>query len=70
MSALSLIVQDDGQGFHPGDLLKPHAMGVLGMRERAVQLGGTLSVVATPGAGTTLTLLLPITSRAAIGSRS
>jgi signal transduction histidine kinase len=66
---LSLRVQDDGRGFQPGDLLKPHAMGVLEMRERAAQLGGTLSVVATPGMGTTLTLTLPITTRAATGSK-
>jgi signal transduction histidine kinase len=65
---LSLIVQDNGQGFQPSDLLKPQAMGVLSMRERAVQLGGALSVTATPGKGTTLTLILPIIRRAAAGS--
>jgi signal transduction histidine kinase len=66
---LSLIVQDDGQGFEPGDLLKPQAMGVLGMRERAVQLGGTLTVAATPGKGTRLALTLPISAKPVRGSR-
>jgi two-component system, NarL family, sensor histidine kinase UhpB len=67
-NGLSLVVQDNGRGFQPGDLLKPQAMGVLSMRERAVQLSGTLSVNATPGKGTTLTLTLPIIRRAATGS--
>lgn len=67
---LSLVVEDNGQGFGPGDLLKPHAMGVLEMRERATQLGGTLSVSAPPGKGTALTLTLPIAHRVATGSRA
>lgn len=69
-ATLTLIVQDNGRGFQPGDLLKPQAMGVLGMRERAVQLGGALSVVAAPAKGTTLTLILPLTDGAAPGSTS
>ncbi|MGE5602575.1 MAG: cache domain-containing protein, partial [Nitrososphaerales archaeon] len=64
---LSLVVEDNGRGFQSGDLLKPQAMGVLSMRERAVQLGGTLSVIATPGIGTTLTLTIPTIDRAATG---
>ncbi len=67
---LSLIVEDNGQGFGPGELLKPQAMGVLGMRERAMQLGGTLQVNAAPGEGTTLILRLPIADRATEGSGS
>lgn len=66
-AGLTLSVQDNGQGFQPGDLLKPQAMGVLGMRERAVQLGGVLKVVAAPGKGTTLTLTLPSVTKPAIG---
>jgi signal transduction histidine kinase len=61
-NVLFVVVQDNGRGFQPGDLLKTQAMGVLGMRERAVQLGGALSVTAVPGKGTTLTLTLPIIS--------
>lgn len=66
---LVLVVEDNGQDFGPGDSPKPQAMGVLGMRERATQLGGTLKVNAIPGTGTTLTLTLPITDRVATGSR-
>lgn len=65
---LSLIVQDDGGGFQPGDLLKPQALGVLEMRERAIQLDGALSVTAQPGEGAKLALTLPISDRARAGS--
>lgn len=68
---LSLVVQDNGEGFAPSDLLKPQAMGVLGMRERAVQLGGTLSVVGRSAKGATLTLTLPTgTDKTGMGSQS
>ncbi len=70
LDMLSLVVQDNGKGFEPSDLLKSQAIGVLGMRERAVQLGGALNIVATPGQGTTLTLTLPIISTPATGSES
>lgn len=56
---LALEVRDNGQGFAPSELTKPQAMGVLGMRERALQLGGTLDLVGAPGQGTRLTLILP-----------
>ncbi len=67
---LSLIVQDNGEGFEPGDLLKPQSLGVLSMRERAMQLGGALSVRAAPSNGTTLTLTLPVSGGAALGSET
>jgi PAS domain S-box-containing protein len=55
-----LIVEDDGAGFHPdgatdGDV----GMGLLSMRERAAQLGGTLEVESEPGAGTTIYVRVP-----------
>jgi signal transduction histidine kinase len=59
---LLLEVRDDGQGFVPSDLVKPQSMGVLGMRERALQLGGVLEVVGAPGKGATLRMSLPVVS--------
>jgi signal transduction histidine kinase len=59
--SVSLTVRDDGQGFDPSGQ-KPTARsgaGLLGMRERAALLGGTLTVASTPGRGTTITLHLP-----------
>jgi signal transduction histidine kinase len=61
---LELTVQDDGAGFDPQATLasEPSArsFGLLGMRERATAVGGTLSISSRPGAGTTITATLPL----------
>lgn len=49
---LALIIQDDGQGFVPGQVSAGY--GLLTMRNHAQLLGGHLSVESTPGKGTTL----------------
>lgn len=56
---LRLELSDDGCGFEPG-AQRPGAMGLLSMRERARELGGTLSVHSAPGAGTRLSLRLAL----------
>jgi len=38
----------------------PTAYGVMGMRERARQLGGRLSITSEPGQGSCLQLLIPL----------
>jgi signal transduction histidine kinase len=56
-----LVVTDDGRGFAPD---APHSgFGLLGLRERAALLGGTVTVDSSPGAGTRVTVTVP---RAAI----
>src|SRR5437588_1483523 len=48
-------VRDDGSGFDPADYQEPvgrRKLGVLGMTERAVALGGRLEVSSQPGRGT------------------
>jgi len=54
---IRLSIQDDGKGFRPE---QERGLGLLGMQERAGHLGGTLSIDAQPGRGTTLSILLPI----------
>ena len=56
-----LSVRDDGQGFAVDPDFRAYGghWGLLGMRERATQVGGRLSVRSTIGVGTTITLLLP-----------
>ena len=49
---LVLEVIDDGVGFDPQPINLDGRMGITSMRERAAQIGGELSVVAEPGAGT------------------
>jgi signal transduction histidine kinase len=58
---LVLTVHDDGVGFDPGRraAVRGQRLGLTSMEERATELGGTLSVVSEPGAGTTVRLEVP-----------
>jgi two-component system sensor histidine kinase UhpB len=53
------VVEDAGRGMSAD---AAHGVGLVGMRERAALVGGTLDVVSSPG-GTTLRLIVPITNR-------
>jgi signal transduction histidine kinase len=55
------VVEDDGQGFSPGEV-RVDALGLVGMRERLALLGGTLSVESEPGAGTAVVADIPLTA--------
>lgn len=54
-----LKIRDDGHGIEPGQLQKSGSYGILGMRERAINLGGQLTVD-SDGNGTLITLQLPL----------
>jgi len=57
---LKVEVEDDGGGFDPS--IEPPTsagVGLIGMRERAAMLGGNLTIVSAPGAGTRLFIDLP-----------
>ena len=56
---LCLSISDDGQGFEPS-AGRPASFGLVGMRERVLMLGGTLSLQSEPGAGTTLSVRVPL----------
>ena len=58
--AIAIEVADDGVGFEPA--AAPEGFGLVGMRERAALLGGTLEVSSAKGSGTTLRALLPLQS--------
>ncbi len=55
---LCLEVRDDGQGFDPEAVEAGH-YGLLGMRERARLIGGTLDVVSEKESGATIKVCLP-----------
>jgi signal transduction histidine kinase len=58
-------VVDDGVGFElQGPTAPPARLGLLGIRERAVQVGGDLLVTTQPGAGTRLHAELPVLTAA------
>jgi nitrate/nitrite-specific signal transduction histidine kinase len=58
---IELTIRDDGAGFDPTD--RTEGFGVLGMRERAELIGGTLAIESAPGQGTTVRATLPIQRR-------
>lgn len=58
--SVRLVVRDDGRGFAPGQ--RGTGLGLIGMRERVEGLDGTCRVVSAPGAGTTVTVELPLTA--------
>jgi PAS domain S-box-containing protein len=60
--AIEIEVRDDGVGFEPS--LVREGFGLVGMRERAALLGGTLEVDSTRGSGTRLRAAIPLLTRA------
>ncbi|WP_027820735.1 PAS domain-containing sensor histidine kinase [Paraburkholderia bannensis] len=62
---IRLKIRDDGTGFDTHAAARPDAFGLTGMRERMLQLGGTLSIESAPGAGTAIVaeLRLPAAQR-------
>jgi PAS domain S-box-containing protein len=56
---LWLEVRDDGCGFDDKAANNNKSFGLLGMRERAIALGGCLGIVSTPGQGTVVSLTIP-----------
>lgn len=57
---LFLQVRDNGQGFGLADVASKKTYGLLGMRERALALGGKLEINSAPGQGTTIEVTIPL----------
>ena len=57
---LTLEVKDNGRGILEDRVTELESLGLLGMRERARSLGGSLSIRGSPGQGTSVTLTLPV----------
>lgn len=53
-----VMVEDDGVGFDLDEVKRDH-FGLLGLRERAEALGGTMTLESAPGAGTTVVVEVP-----------
>jgi signal transduction histidine kinase len=57
---LVLEVSDDGRGFDPRRARTWRTFALIGMRERALAMGGSLRVHSQPGTGTRVVLRLPL----------
>ncbi|MGH9724070.1 MAG: histidine kinase [Candidatus Acidiferrales bacterium] len=58
---LKLMIDDDGDGFDPHISTLNRGFGLVSMQERAERIGGDLTILTKPGAGTKLHLLVPLT---------
>lgn len=58
---LLLQVSDNGKGISEGKISDPKSLGVLGMKERALLLGGELRIKGSRGKGTTVAVRVPLT---------
>jgi signal transduction histidine kinase len=58
MEEIALRISDNGKGFDPAQ--KKKTLGLLGMKERAQMIGGSFDISSGPGAGTTVTVRVPL----------
>jgi signal transduction histidine kinase/ligand-binding sensor domain-containing protein len=61
--ALNLKVKDDGLGFSRDTNGGPGHYGLIGMKERAAQIGANIDLSSQPGSGTTVSVRLPVRER-------
>jgi PAS domain S-box-containing protein len=68
---VSLIVEDDGDGFDADRAFdaSEKGLGLEGMRERAMLVGGTLGIESRPGDGTTVVVRIPVSDGLNRGDR-
>jgi len=57
-----LKIQDNGRGFEVGKIGDKKTLGLLGMRERTLMMGGEFRIESDPGKGTTLFVTVPLTT--------
>jgi PAS domain S-box-containing protein len=59
-SVLNLRVADDGRGVTPEELTAARSLGLAGLRERALLLGGSAVLTGAPGRGTEALVTIPL----------
>lgn len=58
---LVLIIADNGKGFDTRAISHKRTLGIMGMRERAMMIGGHYDIISEPGKGTTVSIMVPLT---------
>lgn len=59
-AAITLGVEDNGVGFPTQSLSGLRSLGLVGMRERALACGGTMTIRGSPGEGTAIVVTIPV----------
>ena len=57
---LELLVADNGKGFNTEDIQSKRTLGLLGMKERVLIMGGTYHLSSEPGHGTLVRIVVPL----------
>jgi PAS domain S-box-containing protein len=63
-----LVIEDDGKGFDVDELVSDTQLGLLGMRERAHLVGGSMTIESSTGHGTTICISVPLPATKAVTS--
>lgn len=58
--SISIVIQDNGQGFAPNATSSSKSYGILGMRERAQAFNGFVEITSQPGKGTAVSIEFPV----------
>jgi PAS domain S-box-containing protein len=67
-SEVRLVVEDDGKGFDVDETVSDKQLGLVGMRERAHLVGGSMTVESSVGQGTTICISVPLSGQKAAPS--
>jgi PAS domain S-box-containing protein len=54
-----MVIADDGRGVTAEELERPTSLGIVGIRERALAVGGEVTITGSAGRGTTVTVRVP-----------
>lgn len=65
---LEITIEDDGEGFDVHDMLSlpsdnGRGLGIMGMKERAMLIGGKMRIYSSPGEGTKVCLRVPVAAQ-------
>ena len=62
-AGLDLMVRDNGSGIRPQKVKGLASLGIVGMTERALEMGGKLRITGSPGRGTVVAAHIPLPAR-------